>query len=97
MAERKSKTDIIAEVASTTGLTKTDVAEVVDVTLDTIQKWVAIGDEVVLTGFGNFKKKVRSARKGRNPHTGATIDIPESKTPKFAAGKAFKDIVNEKN
>src|SRR5690606_24837669 len=92
MAERKSKTDVISEVASVTGLTKTSISEVVDTFLDTVQNWVASGNEVVFIGFGTFGVSQRAARTGRNPQTGAEIKIAASNSPKFKAGKAFKDL-----
>lgn len=96
MAERKSKTDVISEVASITGLTKTSIGEVVDAFLGTVQNWVASGNEVVFIGFGTFGVSARAARTGRNPQTGDTIQIAASNSPKFKAGKAFKDMVNKK-
>jgi len=96
MSDRKSKTDVISEVASITGLTKTSISEVVDTLLDTVQNWVAAGKEVVFIGFGTFGITKRAARTGRNPQTGATIQIAAANSPKFKAGKAFKDMVNKK-
>jgi DNA-binding protein HU-beta len=96
MSERKSKADVISEVASITGLTKISIGEVVDAFLDTVQDWVASGNEVVFVGFGTFSISERSARTGRNPQTGAAIEIAAANSPKFKAGKAFKDKVNEK-
>lgn len=96
MAERKSKTDAINAVAEATGLAKTVVDQVLDSAFETIQEWVAGGDEVAFIGFGTFTSSKRAARTGRNPQTGETIKIKASKTPKFKAGKAFKDAVNEK-
>lgn len=94
MAERKSKTDVINSIASNTGLAKTVVSEVLDVTLNTIQGIVAGGNEVVFVGFGTFRSSKRSERTGRNPRTGDSIKIAATKVPKFTAGKAFKDAVN---
>ena len=94
MTERKSKADVISAIASSTGLTKTVIAEVLDAKIQTITKWVAAGHEVVFVGFGTFGSSKRAARTGRNPQSGATIKIPAAKLPKFRAGKAFKDAVN---
>ena len=52
------------------------------------------GDKVQLVGFGTFEVADRAAREGRNPRTGEAVQIPASKMPKFAAGKALKDAVN---
>ena len=56
---------------------------------------VAAGDKVQLVGFGTFEPRERSAKTGKNPRTGESIEIPASKIPAFKAGKAFKDIVNQ--
>ncbi|MDF3055219.1 MAG: hupB [Gammaproteobacteria bacterium] len=96
MAERKSKADVVSEVASITGLTKVSIGEVVDAFLETVQTWVASGSEVVFIGFGTFGVSERAARTGRNPQTGATIKIAAANSPKFKPGKAFKDKVNTK-
>ena len=52
------------------------------------------GDKIQLVGFGTFEVSERAAREGRNPRTGETMVIEASKTPKFKAGKALKDLVN---
>ncbi len=96
MAERKSKTDVINEIAAATGETKASVSKILDATLETVQKLVAGGSEVAFIGFGTFKSSNRAARTGRNPQTGAAINIAAVKLPKFTAGKAFKDEVNGK-
>lgn len=96
MADRKSKTDAVNAVAQATGLAKTVVDQVLDSAFETIQEWVSEGKEVVFIGFGTFTSSNRAARTGRNPQTGETIKIKASKTPKFKAGKAFKDAVNKK-
>ena len=56
---------------------------------------VADGDKVTLVGFGSFEPKVRSAREGRNPRTGETVQIPAARVPNFSAGKAFREAVNK--
>lgn len=96
MADRKGKIDVVNEIASVTGLTKTVITQVIDAKLDVIKDWVSSGKEVVFVGFGTYCTGSRSARTGRNPQTGKTINIPASKVPKFKPGKAFKDVVNTK-
>ncbi len=49
------------------------------------------GEKVVIPGFGSFEQRTRAARKGRNPKTGESLDLPESKSPGFSPGKTFKD------
>ena len=65
----------------------------VDSIFDTIVKTMGRGEEVAITGFGTFKVVKRSARQGRNPATGATIQIAASTKPKFRAGKLLKEAV----
>lgn len=55
--------------------------------------WDPAGEKVVIPGFGTFEQRVRAARRGRNPRTGEELQIPESKSPAFSAGKTFKDSV----
>lgn len=89
-----NKTDLIKNVsAQIEGATQKDVAVIVDTALETIVNTVASGEKVSLVGFGTFETTERAARTGRNPQTGETLAIPASKSPKFKAGKAFKDTV----
>ncbi len=88
-----NKTDLIATVAEKAGMTKKTAGDVVDAVFDTISAALAGGDKVTLVGFGTFEVRERAARKGVNPSTKETIDIPASKVPAFKAGKGLKDIV----
>ena len=87
------KAEVVDRVASQTGLTKKAAGEAVDSVLDVVTSALKRGDDVLLTGFGKFEVRVRSQREGRNPQTGAKINIPASKTPAFRAGKALKVAV----
>jgi len=87
--------ELIQEVADEANLTKTQTQDAVRALLKTIMKVVADGDKVTLVGFGTFEPKVRSAREGRNPKTGKTIQIPAARVPTFSAGKAFREAVNK--
>ena len=89
-----NKNDLVAQVASNTGISKTDSARAVDAVFDSITSSLQGGQEVRLVGFGTFSVANRSASKGRNPRTGDVIDIPASKQPKFKAGKGLKEAVN---
>ena len=89
-----NKQELIDAVASDVGISKSAAAETINAVLDAVSKAVAGGDSVQLIGFGTFATGERSARTGRNPQTGETIEIAAAKTVKFAAGKAFKDAVN---
>jgi len=88
-----NKGDLINEVAKVVG-TKKEAQETVDCVLTSIANAMKTGDTVSLVGFGTFKVVERKARKGRNPQTGAEIDIKASKAPKFTPGKALKEAVN---
>lgn len=89
-----NKNDLIAAVAESAGLSKADSAKAVDGVLDAVTAQLKAGNEVRIVGFGSFAVSKRAASKGRNPQTGAEIDIPASNQPKFKAGKALKDAVN---
>jgi len=88
-----NKSDLVASVATFAGLTKADAGKAVDGVLDTITKSLKKGNDVRLVGFGSFVVTERKATQGRNPRTGATIQIPASKQPKFRPGQALKDAV----
>lgn len=88
------KPELAAAIAEGADLTKDKAGEVLNALLDEITDAVSQGDSVSLIGFGTFSKRTRSARQGKNPQTGAVIQIPESNTVGFKAGKALKDAVN---
>lgn len=90
-----NKTELIELVADKANLTKTQMQDALTALLETITKVVADGDKVTLVGFGSFEAKVRSAREGRNPKTGETLQIPAARVPAFSAGKAFREAVNK--
>jgi DNA-binding protein HU-beta len=89
-----NKAELIDAVAEGTDISKAAAARAVDTVIEKITHALKQGEQVVIVGFGTFAVKDRAARKGRNPQTGATIDIPASKIPGFKAGKALKDAVN---
>ncbi len=89
-----NKNDLVASVADSSGLSKADAGKAVDSVLDNITSALQGGNEIRLVGFGAFSVAQRKATTGRNPQTGAAIQIPASKQPKFKAGKALKDAVN---
>ena len=89
-----NKSELAEAVAEAANLSKADGARAVDAVIDTISNTLGSGDNVALVGFGTFQVKDRSARMGRNPRTGETIQIKASKVPSFKAGKGLKDAVN---
>lgn len=91
-----TKTELIAQVSEKVSLKKKDVEKVVNQMLTSIQTALSKGDKVQFIGFGTFEVKKRSARKGRNPQTGAEIKIPATKVPIFKAGKGLKQKVAKK-
>lgn len=89
-----NKTELIAAVAEKSGLTRKDSEKAVLAALETITETLKTGEKVQLVGFGVFETRVRPAHKGRNPMTGAEIQIAESKAATFKAGKALKEALN---
>ena len=88
-----NKTDLIAAVAQSAGLTKKDSERVLNAAIDAMTAALANGEKVQISGFGAFEVKEREARIGRNPHTKEAIEIPATKVPVFKASKALKDII----
>ena len=76
------------------GATKKDIEVVVNEVFDTIKNTLASGEKVAIAGFGTFDGTERAARECKNPRTGEPVHVAASKSPKFKAGKAFKDAVN---
>lgn len=89
-----NKNDLVATVAETAGLSRSDADKAVNAVFDSITASLKSGVEVRLVGFGTFVVSKRAATEGRNPRTGEKIQIAASKQPKFKAGKALKDAVN---
>ena len=90
-----NKTELVAAMAKETNLSKKDVEAVLKSFIDVVSEELKKGEKVQLVGFGTFEVQHRAAREGRNPLTKETIKIAASNAPKFKAGKALKDAVNE--
>ncbi|MFM2479244.1 HU family DNA-binding protein [Celerinatantimonas sp. MCCC 1A17872] len=88
-----NKTELIDAIAEKADLSKAQAKVALETTLESISGALKGGDQVQLIGFGTFKVNHRAARKGRNPQTGAEIDIAAANVPAFVAGKALKDAV----
>ena len=86
-----TKNDVVSSIVEATGLDKKDVGATVDAFAATICEALSNGDSVGLIGFGTFETKHRPARVGRNPQTGAPLEIPEKTVPAFKAGKRLRD------
>ena len=89
-----NKAELVAQVAKDSDLSKEAAEKAVDSTFKNIEKALSGGDTVRIVGFGNFQVAHRKASTGRNPRTGAAVEIPASRVPKFRAGKALKEAVN---
>jgi len=88
-----NKAELIEGVSGKTGLTKKETGNVVDTMTGTITGTLSKGEKVTLVGFGTFQVRERKARKGVNPQTRETIQIPAKKVPKFKAGKSLREKV----
>ena len=89
-----NKTELVAAMADQAGLSKKDAEKALKAFTDVIADELKKGGKVQLVGFGTFEVAERAAREGRNPQSGAVMQIPASKAPKFKAGKALKDMLN---
>ncbi len=89
-----NKSDLVSAIADHSGLSKADAARALDATTSAITSALAKGDSVAITGFGSFLVRARAARSGRNPQTGATIQIKASNAPAFKASKVLKGACN---
>ena len=89
-----NKTELVAAMAEQTNLSKKDAEAALKAFVDVVSEELKKGEQVQLVGFGTFEVSERAAREGRNPQTGETMEIKASKTPKFKAGKALKDMMN---
>ncbi|MFV1872361.1 MAG: HU family DNA-binding protein [Oleiphilus sp.] len=88
------KPELAAAIAEKAGVTKDKAGEIINAITDEITNAMAKNDPVTLIGFGTFTVRERSARTGKNPQTGAAIQIPASKSVGFKPGKSLKDAVN---
>jgi DNA-binding protein HU-beta len=89
-----NKQELIDAVAESADLPKASATRAIDAVIESITSALQKGDSVSLVGFGSFNVKSRPARVGRNPQTGAAINIAAANVPSFKPGKALKDSVN---
>ena len=89
-----TKAELVAKIAEEVGVTKVQAEKTLAVIIGTVTNEVKVNDSMALPGLGTFSLLKRNARTGRNPQTGAEIEIPASKTVKFKCAKALKDSVN---
>ena len=89
-----NRTDLIRAMATKTGQTQKDTEASLIAFMDVVMESLAKGDRIGLVGFGSFEVSERAEREGINPQTKERILLPSSKSPKFKASKAFKDMLN---
>lgn len=89
-----NKSQLIDKIAADAELSKAAAGRALDSIIEAVTEALKKDDQVALVGFGTFSVRERSARTGRNPQTGETIQISAAKVPSFKAGKALKDAVN---
>lgn len=90
-----NRKEFSSAVAKKADVTQVVANKVVGASIETIKETLAKGEKIEIIGFGIFEAKLREARTGRNPQTGAAIKIPATVAPTFRAGKAFKDYLKE--
>jgi DNA-binding protein HU-beta len=89
-----TKTELVNSMAEKAGLSKADTEKALKAFVESVTDALQKDDKISLVGFGTFSVGERAARTGKNPQTGAALQIPAAKVPKFKAGKALKDAVN---
>ena len=89
-----NKAELVAAMAEKTELSKKDAEKALKAFTEVVAETLKKGDKIQLVGFGTFEVAERAAREGRNPQTGETMKIAASMAPKFKAGKALKDDIN---
>jgi len=89
-----TKADLIEEVSSLAEVTRKDGEVIVETIFDSIVKSLRAGDKIEIRGFGSFRTRQRKPRVGRNPKTGARVEVPAKKIPFFKTSKELKDLVN---
>ncbi len=93
-SNRVNKSQLVDKISEGADLSKVAAGRALDCFIEAVGEALKAGDQVSLVGFGTFSLRERAPRAGRNPQTGATIEIAAAKIPAFKAGKALKDSVN---
>src|ERR1039458_483795 len=89
-----TKTELIEEVSRVVEMTQRDSQVIVEAIFDSIVRSLRKGDKIEIRGFGSFRTRQRQPRIGRNPKTGARVEVPAKKIPYFKPSKELKDVVN---
>ena len=90
-----TKAQLIEQVARNTQITKKDAEVIVNTVFESIVDSLKDGEKIELRGFGSFRIRERGSRIGRNPKTGARVDVPSKKIPYFKPGKQLKELLND--
>jgi integration host factor subunit beta len=93
--EEMTKADLIEEVSRVVDMTRKESEVIVEAIFDSIVRSLRGGDKIEIRGFGSFRTRQRQSRIGRNPKTGARVDVPAKKIPYFKPSKELKDVVND--
>ena len=89
-----TKAELIEDVSRAAELSRRESETIVETIFDSIVKSLRNGDKIEIRGFGSFRTRQRKPRIGRNPKTGARVDVPAKKIPYFKPSKELKDLVN---
>ncbi len=89
-----NKSQLIEKIAEGADISKASAGRALDSFIESVTDALKDGNSVALVGFGTFNVRERAARTGRNPQTGASIEIAAANVPSFKAGKALKDACN---
>jgi len=89
-----TKADLIEEVSRLAELTRKDSEIIVETIFDSVVRSLRAGDKIEIRGFGSFRTRQRKPRVGRNPKTGARVEVPAKKIPYFKPSKELKDVIN---
>ncbi len=89
-----TKADLVEKVAKEADMTKKDAEQLVEIIFDSIVETLNSGEKIELRGFGSFRVRERNSRKGRNPKTGAAVEIPAKRVAYFKPGKELKELIN---
>ncbi len=89
-----TKADLIEEVLRLDGLTRRDGEVIVETVFDAVVGALQGGDKIEIRGFGSFRIRQRQSRVGRNPKTGAKVEVPAKRVPYFKPSKELRDLIN---
>ena len=91
-----TKADLVDKVTALGDLTRRDGEIIVEVLFDSVVGALKAGDKIEIRGFGSFRTRQRNSRIGRNPKTGAKVEVPAKKVPFFKPSKELRDLINPK-